>query len=659
MARTSNPLKTCLLLEERRMHEPRTKIIATLGDPNLSDLSDTGTYRQGLFDASRDRIREPSLQEVVDLLVVAGADVLRLNLAHVPTSGVAAKFKAVKTAVLSAEERFRIRKLGLLADLPGPKIRFKSNFILPRERLSVGFWSGQEDLASPEQSEPVERPNNSTVRLLLGHDPFGSAAPAATAAILEEVKSRLRSDSGRPLLAFVGDNEATLEVKEVTDDLVVCQVLASKYEDDALTRQGIGSKRGFTIRGISKEIPAFTDEDKEKLSILLTVDHEGGEPLLSHVGISFCQTREDVRRALFHVVETLKGVPAYEDKDLDEIFTYAPLLIAKIETDLGVNNTEEMLDLADGVMIARGDLALEMETVQLPEVSKNITSHANLRGKPVIIATQMLESMKTNIECSRPEAADVFNAVVDGADALLLSGETSSGRFPAIAIAKMRELALRAETFLSGEIAPDDLITSYFDRLMESTHRVKDWETRWETVASSYTKMKMSQKRELSQEEYHFIIDVCDIKAKRLRQQNSTDRISHAACTMAADEEVEALVSPTTSGRTARMLARFRPRVGVIALPHDTIVARKLQTSWGVRVLTVLGSPPDRNDLHWLMSISAEHLMKAGYEGAIVFTCGTPLSRIGTTNMVQRWARGEMEIIAQRTESSESENPDV
>ena len=193
--------------------------------------------------------------------------------------------------------------------------------------------------------------------------------------------------------------------------------------------------------------------------MLLNLDFEGatkespGNRILSHIGISFCQSRDDAREVLQHVIQCVKSNLKLPKDELGDYLVEAPLLIAKIETEEGVKNIDQILDIADGAMIARGDLAVEIETTDVPAKSKEIIASCNLRGKPVIMATQMLESMKETIECTRPEATDVFDAVVDNVDALMLSGETSSGKYPAHAIEKMRALAKSAENYINEKLS--------------------------------------------------------------------------------------------------------------------------------------------------------------------------------------------------------------
>ncbi len=623
--------------------EPRTKIIATLGDPEARGDSPHGTYKNRIHDNHRNPIPTPTLEDLVELLLANGVDVLRLNAAHVETATLSDKYRRVKQAILAVERRRRSSPVGLLVDLPGPKIRFRNDFILPSETLTVGFFDGPEEIAPPTEvpaEDPPDVPRSATARILLGDEAFGTAAPEVARTILDSVRQRCASNPATPLLAFVGDNDATLTVESVDDqNMIRCRIIAVKDAGDRERRKGIGHRKGFTIRGIPKEIPAFTPEDAEKLRTILAVDHEeGATPLLSHIGLSFCQSRDDVRAALFHSVTELRRLSRFADMKLEDLLTHVPLLIAKIETEQGYRNLDSILDLADGVMIARGDLALEMETVLLPECAKAITTSSNLRGKPVIMATQMLESMKLSIECARPEATDVFTAVADGADALLLSGETSTGKYPGLAVAKMRELAARAETFLTRRASPEKQITEYFEKLRQSAARVDNWRAHWEEIDGIYTRMDFDNK--ISREEYLFLHELCKIKRQRLLKQDSTDRISHAACILAAD--AEALVCPTTSGRTARMLARFRPTKKMLALPHDQIVARKLALSWGVEAIDILPVPNRGDGLTWLMNTCGSKLKEHQQRGPVIFTCGSPLMEVGTTNMVLRWDEKEI-----------------
>jgi len=610
----------------------KTKIIATLGDPDE-------TYADGIWDINRKKLDHPTLQEIVNVFFESDVDVIRINLAHIRQQDLKPRLRCIKDAILRAESKYG-RKIGVLADLPGPKIRFSSNesWLLPTEKLYVAFDEREEELVSAPKGAyvPPPPPREATACILLDEESFFKAEPNETKAIVEaahEMVKRWKSDqSGEGVLAFVGDNDATLQVVAAKACMLTCKVIAAQREDRI-----VAGRQGFTIRGIPKRISTFTKQDKDRLSTLLEVDFAGypdTQRVFSHVGISFCQTREDARRVLYHVCE---WIGKRKGGDLADRLQEAPLLIAKIETKDGVENLSDILDFADGAMVARGDLALDLKTSELPRKSKDIIVQCNLRGKPVIMATEMLESMIANIECSRPDASDVFNAVVDGADALLLSRETSCGRYPAQAIRKMREIAVQAEDYLEGLESEDAHIQACFNKLDELEKGVEGWRQHYRAVASQYTKLFFNG--EISELERQFVEKLCRIKDERLGKQDSTDRVSNAACVMAADEAVRAIVAPTTSGRTARMLARFRPRVWIHAQPHGEYVGRKLATDWGVMVGQIIPVKTGGDDPSSLITASRNAI---GQEErligeTVIFTCGTPLGQIGTTNLIQRW----------------------
>lgn len=629
----------------------KTKIIATLGNPEESpeDPEQKNTYVNGLYDINQKELQSPTLQDIVNLFFQHGVDVIRINLAHFPKDVLRRRFLAIKRAILSAENEYQ-RKVGVLADLPGPKIRFNSSFwLIPKETLWVSFDKIEETLTyqyrDEAQKKENEPPVESRAQINLDEKAFAAAAPDAVEVMLEEIEAildKIKDDARRKLLSFIGDNDCTLEVLDVDGHSLKCQVISTKNG-----ARLVGSKKGFTIRGISKKICAFTQQDEDKLSALLAADHEkkDGEcvdKIISHIGISFCQCREDARKVLHHIVtEDRKRklnaeTPLTEKSELSKCLMDTPQLIAKIETEEGIKNIDEILDFTDGAMIARGDLALEIETIDLPQRSKEIIYKCNVRGKPVIMATQMLESMKTNIECARTEATDVFCAVFDNVDALMLSGETSTGKYPAHVIEKAKALATRAEKYIGKTFKEDIQMQDYFQTLERIKKRAKKWQGRWLQIDGDYSKEEADGN--IKREEQTLIHILALIKTSRLRQQVSTDRISHAACMMSADPVVEAIVAPTTSGRTARMLARFRPRVWIYAQPHSDFTGRKLNIDRGVWVMRQL--PVEANSTHVdkLIEDSKRIFRADGPWGcAAIFTCGTPLGRVGSTNLIQRW----------------------
>lgn len=645
--------------------DQKTKIIATLGDPRLKKRNAAGqieisnTYKHGLHDFDQELMKAPTVEKIVDLFFRHQVDVIRINLAHVQLEFLPEKFRRIKAAVLKAEKKYR-RKIGILADLPGPKIRFnQSNWIIPKNILRVSFDKIDEDLtpqfADSKQTRKNGAPNESLAQINLDEEAFSAASQEAKEAVkimLAAVDTRLEAIKNQPekkLLAFIGDNDCTLQVLEIEKErIIVCKVVSVKSDNRV-----VGESKGFTVRGIPKPIKAFTSSDRKKLSALFDADFEitrtnkAPYPILSHIGISFCQDRDDVLDVLYHVIERcIKPRLKLRPYNLKNYLVQAPLLIAKIETEEGVKHIDRILDFADGAMIARGDLAVEIETADVPRKSKRIISRSNLRGKPVIMATQMLESMKDTIECTRPEATDVFSAVVDNVDALMLSGETSSGKYPAHTIEKMRALAKSAEQYAEKRsrggraFMGDAQVQEHFHQLERIKVRVANWQRRWIDIGQEYS-LESQTKPKRSDKEYRFIARLCKLKHERLGKQHATDRITHAVCLMSVDQGKRAIVAPTTSGRTARMLARFRPRVEILALPHTTLTVRKLTAVRGVVTIDVLFVRKGQK-VDLLIKESRAKFRKycrklGGEDVTAIFTCGSPLGEVGTTNMIQRW----------------------
>ncbi len=253
-------------------------------------------------------------------------------------------------------------------------------------------------------------------------------------------------------------------------------------------------------------------------------------------------------------------------------------IIAKIENNDGVQNIEEILAVSDGVMVARGDMGVEIDFTEIPIIQKNIIWHCYNSGKPVITATQMLESMMNNPRPTRAEITDVANAIYDGTSAIMLSGETAAGKFPVEAVKTMAAIAERTEADINYD--------------------------------------------------------------KRLRNRGLEDHMgiadamAHAACTTAMDIKAKAIVTVSKSGETARLLCKYRPTPPIIACVTSEQVYRHLSLSWGI-VPLVMPMVKTTDDL---IDTSAELAQKAGYlkEGDMaVITAGVPVGVSGSTNMIK------------------------
>jgi pyruvate kinase len=368
--------------------------------------------------------------------------------------------------------------VAILADLPGPKIRIG--------RLG---------------REPVEL-NAGNAFTLTTRDTTGDAGIASTSfARLPDVVKR-----GDTL--FLNDGIVQLEVQEVAGADVRCRVAVGGE---------IRSRVGLNLPGIDLGISAFTEEDRRWLRFA------AGEGL-DAVSQSFIESEDDVAAV----------------RDAAHSMAYHPLIIAKIERARALERIDPILESADGVMIARGDLGVEIPIERIALVQKNIMRKANLLAKPVITATQMLESMTASRRPTRAEATDAANAILDGTDCVMLSGESAIGRYPVEATAMLARIAAATEPALAGYAVADLL---------------------------------RSQRR-----------------GDRVRL---TDLISMSVRTTVDRMTPAAVFVPTRSGATARIIARFRLPVWIVAVSAVEATCQRLQFSWGVHGVYEPDHPED------------------------------------------------------------------
>ncbi|MFQ6065767.1 MAG: pyruvate kinase [bacterium] len=409
------------------------------------------------------------------------------------------------------------KPVAILQDLGGPKIR-------------TGLI----------QKEPVFLKEGTTFTLTTRHVPGDEREVSITYPLLAQ-----KVRSGRTIL--LADGSLELKVEEVTSTDVKCRVI----KGGRLT-----SQQGINLPEVSLEIPPLSEKDQKDL--LFGIKHK-----LDFIGISFVGEAEDI----LQVRKILK------EKGEEEIS-----LIAKIEKREALNNIDEIIGASDGIMIARGDLGVEIPLQEVPLVQKEIIKKCNLMGKPVITATQMLESMIENPRPTRAEVTDIANAIFDGTDAIMLSEETALGKYPVESAMMMNKIALETENCLDYE--------------------------------------RILQERALS------------VKA------TVPDAISHATCEIAQDLKAAAIVTFTFSGSTARMVARYRPRVPIIARSPKETTVRKLALSWGVYPLQS-SEIEDTDDMIYKAKKTAlkTGLVRRGEK--IVITAGIPFAIPGTTNLIK------------------------
>ena len=345
---------------------------------------------------------------------------------------------------------------------------------------------------------------------------------------------------------MLDDGLIKLQIQTVNDTDIVCTVLNNGK---------IKNKKGVNVPGVHLSMPYMSQRDKDDIIF-------GIEQGFDFIAASFVRTAQDV----------------YEIRNLLNEYDSNIRIIAKIENREGVNNIDSILAAADAVMVARGDLGVEIDFTELPGIQKNIIERSFSFGKPIVTATQMLDSMMVNPRPTRAEISDVANAIYDGTSAIMLSGETAAGAYPVEALKTMSAIAERTETENHARV----------EYLTEATNG----------------KISVS------------------------------DATAHAACLTAKDVNAAAIVTVSESGTTARLLSKYRPQQPIIACVMKEQVQRQLSLSWGITSL-LMGPAHSTDELIEMSTALAE---KNGYlhngELAVV-TAGVPVGVSGTTNMIK------------------------
>ncbi|HJH62498.1 MAG TPA: pyruvate kinase [Firmicutes bacterium] len=346
---------------------------------------------------------------------------------------------------------------------------------------------------------------------------------------------------------LVDDGLVELEVEGIDGQDIRCRVI---------TGGDLSSNKSINIPGVHIQLPALTEKDREDLRF-------GVEQDFDFIAASFVRQASDVEE-IRAVLDSLGG------QDIG--------IIAKIENREGVDNLDAIVDVADGIMVARGDMGVEIPAYEVPIVQKRMIKSAIRKGKHVITATQMLDSMIRNPRPTRAEVSDVANAVFDGTSCVMLSGETASGKYPVEALETMAEIVVAAE------------------------HDIDYWK-RFRNATYDHT-------------------------------STITDAISHTSCLTAMDLSAAAILAATRSGYTARMISRFRPGCVIAALTTEERVRRQLSISWGVAPYLV--GNVDSTDRLFSLSVDAarkEGLVEPG--DTVVITAGVPIGCSGSTNLIK------------------------
>jgi pyruvate kinase len=345
----------------------------------------------------------------------------------------------------------------------------------------------------------------------------------------------------------------------IDDGLIELKVISVSGPDILCTVMNggeVSSHKSINVPGIRLSIPFISEKDRQDIAFAVREDFD-------FIAASFTRCAEDIM--------SLRS-------ELEKLNCHKIRIIAKIENSDGVNNIDEIIRVSDGVMVARGDLGVEIPFEEIPSIQKKIISKASNAGRQVITATQMLDSMIKNPRPTRAETTDVANAIYDGTSAIMLSGETAAGAYPVQAVKTMAKIAERTESDID-----------YYDRF---------------------------RKRAITE------------------RPDVTSAISHATCTTAHDLGATAILTVTKSGRTARMISKYRPACPIISGTTDPTVYRQMNLSWGV--IPIMVEEQDNTDKlfdHVVDVARRNHLVKDG--DLVVITAGTPIGLSGTTNLLK------------------------
>src|SRR4051812_33085551 len=468
-------------------------------------------------------------------MIRAGVDVARLNFAH----GSPDQHAETAGWIRRAAERVG-REVAILGDIPGPKLRLGPVAGGVAE-LDLGSRGG---VPPREGGGTARRPAGGVAELDLGSRVVLTPSEVeGTAERLSVAWQGLAEIVAEGDVCYLADGTVRLRVAEISDGEVVTQVEVGG---------SVASRQGINLPNVTVSLPAVSAEDIELIDAAIDMD-------VDLVALSFVRRREDLDPVRDHMAGRGVNLP----------------VIAKVEKPQAAANAEEIVDASDGIMIARGDLGIELPLEEVPLVQKRLLAIAGRRAKPTITATQMLESMVHSSRPTRAEVADVANAIFDGTDAVMLSQETAVGSHSVAAVEMMASIA-------------------------EATERELPY-GRW-----------LAERGPQANNQYH--------------------AIAFGAVGGVYQLGLRALVSPTNTGTTARLISSYRPKAPVLALSPDRSVVRRCQLLWGV--LAQLHTEP--METLELIETCADAAVDAGLAtpgDQIGITAGLPAGKSGGTNL--------------------------
>src|SRR5690625_2879406 len=459
--------------------------------------------------------------ETLTQLMEAGMNVARLNFSHGDFAEHGERIRNIKEAAEKAG-----KTIAILLDTKGPEIR------------TGNFKNGEAELVQGDTVYVTMKEIEGTAeRFTVTYDGLINDVFAGSKILLD-------------------DGLIELEVQDIDHE-------NQEIKTKALNSGTIKNKKGVNVPNVKVNLPGMTEKDAQDIEF-------GIEQGVDFIAASFIRRPSDV----------------LEIKELLEKHNATHIqLIPKIENQEGVDNIEGILEASNWIMVARGDLGVEIPAEDVPLVQKELIKQCNIVGKPVITATQMLDSMQWNPRPTRAEASDVANAIFDGTDAIMLSGETAAGDFPVEAVQMMNDIARKTETALDNQ------------SILKSRSRSIDL--------------------------------------------NITDAISQSVTHTAMNLEASAIITPTESGYTARMISKYRPKMPIVAVTSSETVLRQLSLVWGV--FGTMGRETGTTDE--MLEVAVEKGLHSGlvkHGSKVVITAGVPVGESGTTNLMKVHVIGDI-----------------
>ncbi len=466
---------------------------------------------------------------VLEEMVKSGLNVARCNFSHADHEEHGGRMKAIK----SIREKLGV-PVGIMLDTKGPEIRIK-------DFKDEAFVDGKVTLVEGTEF-------TITTRELVGDT-----------SIVSITYKGLPNDVSAGTKILIDDGLVALEVKEVRGEDIVCTVLNTGK---------LSNKKSVNVPNVNITMEYMSEKDKADIIF-------GCKQQVDYIAASFVRNANDVTQ-----LRTLLNENGGEDIQI----------IAKIENQEGVDNIDEILDLVEGVMVARGDMGVEIDFAELPRIQKMIIKKAITKGKRAITATQMLETMQQNPRPTRAEVSDVANAVYDGTSCVMLSGESANGKYPVESVRAMAKIAETAEKTIS-----------YKDRRVE---RVE-------------------------------FIELCDADTVNAKSSPVTTAIAHATCTTSEALDANAIVAFTMSGFSARAVSSYRPQAPIIGATPSLRTYHQLSMSWGI--VPVLADSKYTSDAE-LTKEAINCALKSGLcekGDLITVTAGMPFANSADTNSLR------------------------